>query len=111
VAFLQQLRRHLQGPFTLVWDGNKPHTSQPVREYLARHPQIQVEPLPPYAPDLNPDEGVWTYTKYARLANYAPNNTRSLRRQLTTELKRMSKKPELLKACFRQTKLPLKLRP
>lgn len=109
MAFLRQLRRHLQGPFTLVWDGNRPHTSKPVREFLARHPEIQVEPLPAYAPDLNPDEGIWTYTKYGRLANYAPHNTRCLRRQLTMELTRLQHQPELLIACFRQTKLPLKL--
>ena len=106
---MRDLRRHLQGPFTLVWDRNRTHTSRPVREYLADHPEIQVEALPPYAPELNPDEGVWCYTKYAKLANYAPHNTRQLRRRLTTELKRLQKKSELLKAFCRQTKLPLKL--
>lgn len=106
---MKALRRHLQRPFTLVWDGNKPHTSRPVKEYLAAHPEIHVEALPPYAPELNPDEGVWCYTKYARMANYAPHNARQLRRRLTAELKRLQQSPELLKAFFRQTKLPLKL--
>lgn len=106
---MKALRRHLQGPFTLIWDRNKPHISQPVKQYLADHPQIQVEMLPPYAPELNPDEGVWCYTKYARMANYAPHNSRRLRRRLTAELKRLQKSPELLKAFIRQTKLPLKL--
>jgi transposase len=106
---MKGLRRHLQGPFTLVWDSNKPHTSRPVKAFLADHPEIQVEALPPYAPELNPDEGVWCYAKYARMANYAPHNTRQLRRRLTRELNRLQKMPELLKAFVRQTKLPLKL--
>lgn len=109
MAFLQHLDRQLPGPITLFWDGSKTHRSQPVREYLAKHPGIHVEPLPTYAPDLNPDEGVWSYTKYGRLANYAPQNTSILRRRLTAELKRLKKKPALLNAFFRQTKLPLKL--
>ena len=109
VAFLRQLRRHLPGPILLVWDGSPIHRSKVVQRYLERHPNIYIEPLPAYAPELNPDEGVWSYTKYGRMANYAPKNTNALRQRLTSELTRLQKKPKLLRAFIRHTKLSLRL--
>ena len=58
---------------TILWDQSKIHErSGVVKEYLAKHPEIVTEDFPGYAPDANPDEGVWGYTKYHRLPNYAP---------------------------------------
>jgi transposase len=83
VAFLRQLRQQLAGPFTVIWDGSPIHSrSRLVRAYLANHPEIVAETLPGYAPELNPDEGVWGWTKYGRLANLAASNTRELRQHI-----------------------------
>ncbi len=109
VAFLRQLRRHIPGPIILVWDRAQPHRAKVVHEYVAQHPQLHIESLPAYAPELNPDEGVWSYTKYGRLANWAPTDTTTLRQRLTAELERLRHLPEMLKAFIRQTKLPLRL--
>ena len=71
-AFLQQLRRELRGPFTVVWDRSKIHSkSKVVKAWLAEHPEVVVEDFPGYAPELNPDEWVWSWTKYGRLSNLA----------------------------------------
>jgi hypothetical protein len=40
-----------------------------VRTYLAKHPEIVAEDFPGYAPELNPDEQVWNWTKNGPLAN------------------------------------------
>ena len=86
VAFLRQLRQQLASPFTVIWDGSPLHSrSRLVRAYLADHPEIVAETLPGYAPELNPDEGVWGWTKYGRLANLAASNTRELRRRIHAE--------------------------
>ena len=85
------------------------HRAKVVHEYVAQHPQLHIESLPAYAPELNPDEGVWSYTKYGRLANWAPTDTTTLRQRLTAELERLRHLPEMLKAFIRQTKLPLRL--
>jgi transposase len=78
VAFLAQLRGRIRGPMTVVWDQSKIHQrSGVVRAYLAKHPEVVTEDLPGYAPDANPDEGVWGWAKYHRLPNYAPEDTRS----------------------------------
>jgi hypothetical protein len=40
----------------LVWDRAPIHRSKKVTVYLAEHPEIVVEWLPPYAPEINPEE-------------------------------------------------------
>ena len=63
VAFLAQLRRQIRGPMTILWDQSKIHErSRVVRAYLAKHPEIVTEDFPGYAPEANPDEGVWLHT-------------------------------------------------
>ena len=86
VAFLKQLKEQV-GPFTVIWDGSNIHSkAKLVKQYLAEHPEIVAETLPGYAPELNPDEGVWGWTKYGRLANLAAAHTVELRERLTKEL-------------------------
>ena len=86
VDFLRQLKAQLGGAFTVIWDGSKIHSrSQLVKAYLGKHPEIVAETLPSYAPELNPDEGVWGWTKYGRLANLAASNTLELRRRIKEE--------------------------
>ncbi len=78
LRFLQALRRHLPHGFTLIWDRHRPHWATCVTTWLAKYPRIVVEYLPPYAPDLNPVEPVWSHTKYSDLANFAPEDLTTL---------------------------------
>ena len=41
-----------------------------------------MEQLPGYAPDLNPDEGVWNDLKRVELANVCCSDLQELRKQL-----------------------------
>src|SRR6266481_6017843 len=66
--FLRGLLRHVRGRLIVLWDGNTIHAGPEVEAVLSRHPRLQVERLPTYAPELNPDELVWNHLK-ARLAN------------------------------------------
>jgi len=110
VAFLRQLKRHLPGPITIIWDRGKIHDrSKVVRAYLAKHPEIVTERLPAYAPELNPDEQVWSNIKYARLSNYAPRDTQELRQRVRRELCRLGKRPYMLGSFIRHTKIPLRI--
>jgi transposase len=110
VEFLKQLRGHIRGPMTVLWDGANIHDrSRAVRRYLAKHPEVHTERLPAYAPETNPDEGVWQHTKYARLANFAPEDTRQLRRALIEELDRLHRRPDLLQAFLRHAEVPVRL--
>lgn len=107
VAFLKALRRRWRR-FTVVWDRSQIHgRSKVVRTYLARHPEIVAEDLPGYAPELNPAELVWCWTKYGRLSNYAAPGLRELRGHVQAELEDLRKHPYRLLDFIDHTELPL----
>jgi len=112
VAYLKHLKEHLRGPMTILWDRSTLHDkSALVRAFLAEHPEIKTEALPAYAPELNPDELVWAWTKYGRLGNLAAMNTDCLRDYLINEFTFARQHPEILASCIEKTKLPLRLSP
>jgi transposase len=111
VDFLRQLKRHIPGPMTILWDrGNIHDRSKVVRAYLAEHPSIETEPFPSYTPEANPDEGVWGHAKHGRLANFAPEDTAELRAAVVEELERMHRRPKLLASFIRHAGIPIHLR-
>jgi transposase len=107
VAFLEKLRLRLRR-FTVVWDKNGIHArSRAVREYLAGHPAVEAEDFPGYAPELNPDELVWGWTKYGRLANYAAEDLAALRGAVEAELEWLQRHPYALINFVNNTPLQL----
>jgi hypothetical protein len=73
IGALEGLRRFLGGEkATLLWDGLPAHRSHAMRAWLGRQRSwLVVEPLPAYAPDLNPVEPLWSSLKGVELANLA----------------------------------------
>jgi hypothetical protein len=73
IGALEGLRRFLGGQkATLVWDGLPAHRSLAMRAWLRRQRSwLVVEPLPGYAPELNPVEALWSSLKGMELANLA----------------------------------------
>jgi transposase len=64
VEFLTALLQDVRGYIVLVHDGHPAHTAAATRRFLRdRANRIEVHQLPAYAPDLNPDEHVWSYVK------------------------------------------------
>jgi len=108
VAFLRQLKAQLGRGFTVLWDGSKIHSkSALVRGYLEKHPEIVAETLPAYAPELNPDEGVWGWTKYGRLSNLAAYNTGELRSKIVSELLNLKGSQTMLDSMIQETGLSI----
>jgi transposase len=108
VAFLQQLRRELRGPFTVVWDRSKIHSkSAVVKAWLAKHPEVVAEDFPGYAPTLNPDEWVWSWTKYGRLCNLAAWDADELWDHVAMALIDLKLQPKMLKAFIAQAGIPV----
>lgn len=106
VSFLADLHRRL-GPLTVIWDRGPIHDKAViVRAWLANHPGVVTEKFPGYVPDLNPDEGVWGWTKYGRLANLAADDTDQLWDRVADELTTLKSSPELLRGFIRETRLP-----
>jgi transposase len=109
VAFLRELKKALPR-FTVVWDQNNIHgKARLVKAFLAANPSIVAEDFPGYVPELNPDEGVWGYTKYGRLANFAPADAKELRERVDAELRALKRQAYFLYSFIRHTELPLQL--
>jgi hypothetical protein len=106
-AFVKRLRTQLTGSITLLWDNYCIHRARPVKDYIESTPTIEVVEFPPYAPELNPVDYVWSYVKYGRLANYCPANLTELRQRITDELTLVASQSGLLSALFKRAGLPL----
>lgn len=109
LRFMHELQSHIRRQITVVWDSVTIHGCMPVRAYLSEHPHMWVEHFPPHASELNPVDGVWSYVKYSRLANYTPVDLVQLRETVTAELSRVKERADLLRAFIRRTGLPLGL--
>jgi transposase len=109
VAFLRALKRSLPR-LTVLWDRSNIHRkARLVQAFLAANPSVVAEDFPGYMPERNPDEGVWGWTKYGRLANFAPADTRDLRQRVTAELTWLREHPYFLDSFIEHTNLPLQL--
>jgi transposase len=70
IEFLTFFNEHEQRPVLLIWDGLPSHRSRRMTEWIASQRQwLSVEPLPGYAPDVNPIEQAWGSLKSKELAN------------------------------------------
>jgi putative transposase len=93
--FLDAAHQQLGGPLVVVWDGLNTHTSAAMRELIAARDWLTVFRLPPYAPELNPVEPVWSNLKRS-LANLTKHDISELTVLVKTRLRRMQYRPGLL---------------
>jgi transposase len=63
VGFLEALLHDVRGEIDLVLDKHPAHVAAATRRFLRDHPRLRLHYLPSYAPDMNPDEHVWSYLK------------------------------------------------
>lgn len=83
VRFLKHLRRHVRRPVVLLWDNLNTHRSVVMRTFLAsQRGWLIVERLPAYAPELNPVEGLWSWSKGHVVPNFCPTGLGPIRREL-----------------------------
>lgn len=109
-VFLQELRRHIQNPIILIWDRLKTHRSVKVQSWVARQHGFSCEFLPPYAPELNPVENIWSYLKHNPLANFAPADVDELFYAAQRATRQISKRTDLLRSFVKEVPLFLRLK-
>jgi transposase len=66
IVFLKALRADANRPIAVIVDGGSYHKSKLVRDFLKTEGNelgIKLVILPPYSPELNPDEQVWNHAK------------------------------------------------
>jgi transposase len=107
VLFLKHLIRHQSGPLILIWDHGSTHRSKKVKAFLADHSEIDIEWLPKYAPEVNPEE-VCHGTVKQRLRNLAPSDEAEYRYHVDREFARLRRRPDLVIGFFHHAGLSVK---
>lgn len=104
VRFLEHLLRQIPGKVLVIWDGASIHRSEAVKRFLedGAAGRIRLEQLPGYAPDLNPDEGIWKHLKCVELKNVCCRNLKELRSELRKAKERLRHKRDVILGCIRQ---------
>ncbi|WTZ85425.1 transposase [Streptomyces sp. NBC_01384] len=103
------IRAHPQlgGPIVLVWDNLRMHLVAPLREFFeANGAWLTVFQLPTYAPDLNPQKGIWSLVK-RDIGNLAAANLGQVTRAVKRKLKMLQYRPEAIDGCLAGTGLVL----
>jgi transposase len=108
-AFLRELLRHVRGPLIVLLDNSSTHKGHPLEQLRRRHRRLHIEYFPSYAPELNPDEGVWSLAK-RELANSCPTDVDELLEDILHSIDSIRSSPEKLRGCILQSGLPSFLR-
>nr|WP_328372682.1 MULTISPECIES: transposase [unclassified Streptomyces] len=103
---LDAAHQQLGGPVVLVWDNLNTHVSRTMRRLIAARLWLTVYQMPPYAPELNPVEGVSSHLKRS-LANLTKHSLDQLAVLVKTRLKRMQYRPHLVEGLIAKTGLDL----
>jgi len=100
--FLQRLMHNAARPVFLIVDGHPTHRSKLIRDYVASlEGRLTLFTLPPYAPQLNPDEAVWSHVK-RRVARGMVEDKDHLKRLAVAALRHLQRLPELVRGFFLQ---------
>ena len=101
VLFLENFMEGRTEKVFLVLDGHPAHKAKLVSEYVrSLSGRLELHPLPPYAPDLNPDEFVWAHMKTNGVSKMPLKQNESLRRRIEKDLIAIHNDPELVKSFF-----------
>lgn len=106
IDFLKKMVSDCGSPVYLIVDGHPMHKSKKVKKYVeSTEGFLKLFFLPPYSPELNPDELVWGHLKYHGIGKLVINTKTELVSQVRSHLKSLQRKPEIIKGFFRKPSL------
>lgn len=106
IEFLTKLLHDFAGRIFLVVDGSSVHRAKKVAEYVkGTDGKLELFFLPPYSPELNPDEWVNKNVKHDKIARAVPLTRDELKAVAIDALERLKKFPEIVRGFFGDPKL------
>ncbi|HEV2392305.1 MAG TPA: IS630 family transposase [Verrucomicrobiae bacterium] len=101
VEFLQDLMKGRRERVFLVVDGHPSHKAKLVQACVKSFAsKLELHFLPPYAPDLNPDEFVWGYAKTNGVSKKPLQQNESLKERVISDLEAIRRNRNLVKSFF-----------
>lgn len=102
VALLKKMMRGRKKPIYLVVDGLPAHKNGVVKTYVAKTDgKLTLHFLPGYAPDLNPDELVWSHAKRTGVARSPLKKGEKLQERVNQQLQAIGNNPKLVRSFFK----------
>ncbi len=102
--FCEFLRRLVQGmkrKIFLISDGHPVHRSAKVRKLAeSLKDQLELYYLPPYSPELNPDEWVWNELKNNGIGRMQVIGPDDMKKKIIHHMKWMQRTPDLIRSFF-----------
>lgn len=99
---LKDLIRGRKNPILLVLDGLPAHQAKTVAQYVqSTRGRLELHFLPPYAPDLNPDEFVWGHLKQNGTSKKPLHKNEALRTRVESDLAAIRANKPLVRSFFR----------
>jgi len=91
IEFLGRIiKRHPQRKIIVVKDRAPAHRAKLVKDFVEQYKRrLAVYLLPPYAPELSPDEHVWEYLKAYQLKAHQAKTTEELKNLVKTDVPRL----------------------
>jgi transposase len=106
IDFCRKLLHDTPGPVFLILDGHPVHRSAAVKNFAAStNGQLRLFFLPPYSPELNPDEWVWKNVKHDRVGRAGLRNVKDLKTKALSALHRLQKLPDTVMSFFHDPNL------
>lgn len=103
-VFIQFLKRLLHGrrrPVFLIVDGHPAHRAKIVKSYVeSLEGKLRLFFLPPYSPELNPDELVWNDVKTNAVGRSKLDGPQDLHRAVVSRLRFLQKSPARVRSFF-----------
>lgn len=100
IEFLESLRSDSGHPIFVIADNARYHHSKRVQEFLAEHKgSIMMAFLPPYTPELNPDEQVWNHAK-REMGKRSIHNKDEMKKTIYSIMHAIQSKVDLIKSFF-----------
>lgn len=107
IRTLQHLMKCVRGGIALLWDGLPAHRAKIVKEFLLAHKNrfLMVERFPAYAPELNPQEYIWSASKGKDMANFCPSKDNNILAQTRKSLKRIQRRENVIQGALKKSGL------
>jgi transposase len=106
IEFMRRMIKDIPQKIFLLLDNLKVHHGRIVREWLEKHKnRIEVFYLPPYSPELNPDEYLNCALKHDVHGGIKPHTAREMESKTQSFMRRLQHNPDKVKAFFKHKKL------
>lgn len=103
LAFLRRLRRHSRRKVFLIVDRHPVHRSTKVTRWLAQQRrQLELFFLPPYSPELNPDELLNQDVKTNAVGRWRPRDQTEMMAHVRSYLRSTQRQPAVIRSYFQE---------